>query len=86
MTGTDIALVITAVSTLIGVLGGIVVQLRGQTEARVERADLKNTMTEVKTATDGMSERLGDAKLAQGTAEGHAKGLEQGRDEQVKSP
>ena len=86
MQGTDVALIITAFSTLIGVLGGILVQLRGQSEARSERANLSTKMEQVKTATDGMSERLGNAKLAQGTAEGHAKGLEQGRDEQNQVP
>jgi hypothetical protein len=86
MTGTDVALVITALSTLVGVLGGILVQLRGQTEAKSERAALSNKMEQVKTATDGISERLGEAKLAQGTAEGHAVGLQQGRDEQIQVP
>ena len=81
MQGTDVALIITAFSTLIGVLGSILVQLRGQSEARSERAILSTKMEQVKTATDGMSERLGNAKLAQGTAEGHASGLQQGREE-----
>jgi hypothetical protein len=82
MTGTDVAVVITSLSTLIGVLGGILVQLRGQNEARTERASLSEKMEHVKIATDGLSDRLGDAKLAQGTAEGKAVGLEQGRSEQ----
>jgi flagellar biosynthesis/type III secretory pathway protein FliH len=84
MDGTDVALVITALSTLVGVVGGIIVQLRGQSEARAERAKLSTKMEQVKTATDGMSERLGEAKLAQGTAEGHAAGLQQGRAEDTK--
>ena len=84
MQGTDVALIITALSTLVGVAGGIVVQLRGQSEARNERAKLSTKMEQVKTATDGMSERLGEAKLAQGTAEGHAAGLQQGRAEDKK--
>jgi flagellar biosynthesis/type III secretory pathway protein FliH len=81
MDGTGVALIITALSTLVGVAGGIVVQLRGQNEARAQRAKLSEKMEQVKTATDGMSERLGEAKLAQGTAEGHAVGLEQSREE-----
>jgi flagellar biosynthesis/type III secretory pathway protein FliH len=84
MQGTDVALIITALSTLVGVAGGIIVQLRGQSEARNERAKLSTKMEQVKTATDGMSERLSDAKLAQGTAEGHAAGLQQGRAEDTK--
>lgn len=84
MTGTDVAVVITSLSTLIGVLGGILVQLRGQNEARTERAALSGKMEQVKTATDGLSERLSSAKLAQGTAEGTAIGLAQGRAENGK--
>jgi hypothetical protein len=86
MTGTDAALVITAASTLVGVLGGIIVQLRGQSESRADRAALASKMEDVKHSTDGLSERMGDAKLAQGQAEGHAAGLEQGRTENNVTP
>ena len=82
MTGTEVALIITASSTLVVGLGGILVQLRGQNEARTERAALSNKMETVKVATDGLSERLGEAKLKQGTAEGTAVGLAQGRSEE----
>lgn len=41
---------------------------------------------EIHEATNGLVAKLGDAKLAQGDAEGHARGLEQGRDEQSKVP
>jgi hypothetical protein len=78
MTGTDVAVVITSLSTLVGVLGGILVQLRGQNEAKTERAALSSKMEQVKVATDGLTDKLSDAKLAQGTAEGTAAGLAAG--------
>jgi hypothetical protein len=81
MTGTEVALVITALSTLVTGAGGILIQLRGQNEARKERAELKGQMTKVQVATDGIVDRLGDAKLAQGKAEGTAVGLAAGRAE-----
>jgi len=81
VTGTEVALIITASSTLTVGLGGILVQLRGQNEARKERAALSGKMERVEKATDGLSERLGEAKLAQGTAEGTALGLAAGRAE-----
>jgi hypothetical protein len=88
LSGTEIALIITALSSLAGVLGGIVVQIRGQNEARKARLELSKKMDEVKTtvvtATDGVVTKLGAAKLAQGTAEGHAAGLQQGRAEDSK--
>jgi hypothetical protein len=81
ISGTEIALIITAMSTLLGVVGGIWVQLRGQTEARMSRLALSNKMDVAIKATDGLSVRLGEAKFKQGTAEGKAVGLEQGREE-----
>jgi hypothetical protein len=81
VTGTEVALVISSISTLLGVVGGIGLQIRGQNVARLERAQLRRGMEEVKDATDGLSERLGETKLAQGTAEGTAIGLAAGRAE-----
>lgn len=81
LTGTEVALIITSFSTLIGVLSSIGIQLRGQNIARRERQELRFTMKEVKTATDGLSERLAETKLAQGVAEGTAVGLAAGRAE-----
>jgi flagellar biosynthesis/type III secretory pathway protein FliH len=81
VTGADIAVVITSLATLIGVAGSVWVQLRGQDEARASRVALSKQMVKVEQATDGISERLAETKLAQGTAEGHALGLEQGRNE-----
>jgi hypothetical protein len=88
MTGAEVAAIILASSTFAGVVGNLWVQLRGQNEARAERAiakvermALSNKMEEVKTSTDGISDKLGAAKLAQGTAEGIAAGLAAGRAE-----
>jgi hypothetical protein len=88
MTEQGVALIITAFSALITGAGGIGVQLRGQSIARKERAiaakergELKQQMTAVQIATDGISERLEEAKKQQGLAEGKAIGLEQGRKE-----
>lgn len=49
MTGEGIASVLTSLATLVGVVGGIVVQLRGQTEARAGREKL-NEKIDVNTA------------------------------------
>jgi hypothetical protein len=81
MDGAGIALIITASSTFVVGVGGIVVQILGQNEARRERAELKGQMKAVQVATDGVGKHLSDAKLAQGTAEGTAIGLAAGRAE-----
>jgi flagellar biosynthesis/type III secretory pathway protein FliH len=81
VTGTEVALVISATGGLIVGIGGIWIQVRGQNEARAARMALGSKMELVQKATDGLSERLGETKLKQGTAEGHAAGLEQGRNE-----
>jgi hypothetical protein len=78
ISGGDIAAIISA-------LGVIAVQLRGQNEARRERAELRadlgGKMDAVKVSTDGIVTKLSAAKLDQGRAEGHAAGLEAGREE-----
>lgn len=78
MSGAELAQIITSISTLCGVAAGIVVQFRNQGEARNARAQLHEKMTEVVEKTNGMSDKLSDAKLAQGTAEGTAVGLKEG--------
>jgi hypothetical protein len=73
MTGTDIAIVISACGTFITTLTaayGVIVSRRNSA-----------VLEHVRTQTDGLSTALGNAKLAQGTAEGTAIGLQQGRDE-----
>ena len=94
--GSELALIITAAGTLVTALGGIVVQV--YTVSRQNRkisegvaislsnADKLDQHTEkleaVQIATDGLTERLGDAKLAEGIAEGdaagHARGIAEG--------
>ena len=89
-TAVELSVMFSSGATLLGVLGGLVITARGQSEARrsreeaaAERRALSKTMGEVKKATDGMSDKLAATKLAQGTAEGHAAGLEQGREEKI---
>jgi flagellar biosynthesis/type III secretory pathway protein FliH len=81
MTGTEVALIITASAAWVTGVGGVVLQFMGQSEARKDRAEIKEQMKAVQTATNGVVEHLGIAKLAQGIAEGKAVGLEQGRKE-----
>lgn len=64
MSGTEVALIITSVSTLITALGGFIVLLR-----KVEV---------VHKATNSLALKAAEASLAQGTAEGIAIGLKQG--------
>jgi hypothetical protein len=85
MTGTDIALVITAFSTLTGVVGGIIVQIRGQNEARQDRAQMKVQLTEVHNSTNGLAARNEAIAQKLGVAQGTAVGLEQGRDENAQN-
>jgi hypothetical protein len=93
MTGADVALIITALSTFLGVLGGIAVQLRGQSEAREERRALAAkvdaqgaTVKLLEINTNSIKDAL-VAKTAEASeAKGHAAGLEQGRNEQIKDP
>jgi hypothetical protein len=81
----DIAPVMTAIGTLVaafGSIGGVWVSLRNsrKVDTVVEKVDA------IHEATNGLVTKLSDAKQAQGEAEGHAKGLEQGRSEQDKIP
>jgi hypothetical protein len=49
-------------------------------------ARTKREVGAIKHQTDGLVKVLGEAKLAQGTAEGTAVGLQQGRDEAKRAP
>jgi hypothetical protein len=89
MTGADVALIITALGTLIGVIGGIVVQLRGQDEARADRAALANkvdaqskVVEKLEVNTNSLKDALVASTAKASEAEGHAAGLAQGRNEQ----
>lgn len=67
MTGEGVAQVLTSLATLIGVVGGIVVQLRGQTEAREGRAKLADKVdsnTEITKATAGKVDAVHDEVVA----------------------
>jgi hypothetical protein len=85
MTGPDVALIITSLSTLMGVLGGIWVQVRGQNEARIDRHALAlkvdgqtENVKKIELATNSMKDALvkatGEAARAQGLAEGRLAG------------
>ena len=91
MTGTEVALIITATGAWVTAVGGLILQFMGQNEARKERrnltlgqTELKMQMKAVQISTDGVVETLALAKLAQGTAEGNAVGLAAGRAEGLK--
>lgn len=71
MTGGEIAQIITACAALVGALSS----LRNGRTAKVAAGKVE----EIRVATDGLVAKLGDAKLAQGDAEGHARGIEEGR-------
>lgn len=77
MTGAEIAQIITSIATLAGVLGGVFVSLRNGRKADENSRKIES----VHKATNGLSEKLRAASLAQGTAEGTAAGLKQGREE-----
>jgi hypothetical protein len=90
MTGQDIGIVLGALNTLIITLAAIFAKRADAKASRaivvaaqgVEVSQRNAGLLEiVKTQTDGITKELGKAKLAQGTAEGKAVGLQQGRDE-----
>jgi uncharacterized protein (DUF3084 family) len=73
MNPTETAQIITALSAMVGAvssIGGLIISSRNSRALAV-----------VKHQTDGLVEVLSATKLAQGTAEGTAIGLKQGRDE-----
>jgi hypothetical protein len=46
MTGEGMAAILASLATLVTAAGGIIVQLRGQAESRVDRADLRDKVDE----------------------------------------
>jgi hypothetical protein len=93
ITGADVALIITALSTLLGVLGGILVQIRGQNEARSDRLALakkfdlqSETVKKLELNTNSIKDALVASTASASEAKGHAEGLQQGRDEQKQNP
>jgi hypothetical protein len=71
MTGGEIAQIVTACAALIGALSS----LRNGRAAKAAAVKV----AEIHEATNGLVEKLGNAKLAQGDAEGHARAIEEGR-------
>jgi len=57
----------------------VVVDVAAKQDSKL--AVVSNQVQEIHEATNGLTSALGEAKLAQGTAEGTAVGLQQGRDE-----
>jgi hypothetical protein len=93
MSGAEVGIIITALSTLIGVMGGILVQLRGQDEARADRLSLANkvdkqasTIQKLEINTNSIKDALVEETAKAAEAAGHAAGLEQGRNEQGNNP
>lgn len=79
MNAGSIALIITAIAALLSAatsMVGVLVSLRNgrKVDATVLKVD------QIHEATNGLVAKLGEAKLAQGDAEGHARGLEEGRE------
>lgn len=70
MTATEVALLITAGSGALGAIGAFIVSIRSHREVK-----------QVKEATNGLVAALGEARRAQGDAEGHERGLKEGRAE-----
>lgn len=89
MTVPEMVTLLGAVGSLIGVLGGIVIQLRGQDEARKvvgglnEKIDTAHdAIAKVVTATDGMK----DALVAATAAKSHAEGILEGKEIEKANP
>jgi hypothetical protein len=85
MTGGEISQIITASAALVaalGSVGGVFVSLRNgrKVDATIATvAVVAQKVGQVEAATNGLVAKLAAAKLAQGDAEGHARGLEEGR-------
>jgi hypothetical protein len=80
MTIGEVAQVIGACASLVAALSS----LRNGKRAKITAATVQLTVAkvaEIHEATNGLVEKLGNAKLAQGDAEGHARGIEEGRKE-----
>jgi hypothetical protein len=82
MTTPEVASIITSLAALLAAIGsiaGVLVSLRNgrKVDATVVKVE------EIHKATNGLVKELSSAKLAQGDAEGHARGLEEGRAKDV---
>jgi hypothetical protein len=81
----DIAQIIASIATLVGVLGGIIIQILSSRKQHATLEKQNVAIEEVHKSTNGKMDKLlevtGAAEMAKGEKSGHAAGLKEGREE-----